>query len=221
MQQSAEGLALIKRFEGFRARAYRCPAGIWTIGYGHTAMAGPPTVTRGMVLSEAEAEAILRRDVARFAAGVRRCLARELTDAQFSALVSFAYNVGLGSFRASSVLRAVNAGDFADVPRRMQMWTKADGQVLPGLARRRAAEAAMFSGQAPSASPMTVPDRASRRPRATAAAALASLLSAAAAIVAGPHESWILALLFAAAAAFAGWRILRARKRRPIKEELS
>ena len=110
MQMTEEGLALIRRFEGFRARAYRCPAGVWTIGYGHTSQAGPPVVRAGMEIGEAEARRILARDVDRFVREVAPLLKRPVTDAQFSALVSFAFNVGTGAFRSSSVLKAVNAG---------------------------------------------------------------------------------------------------------------
>jgi lysozyme len=138
------GLALIRKFEGLRTRAYRDAAGIWTIGYGHTSMAGPPRVGRGTRISRADAAAILARDVASFAQGVAVLLKVPLSDAQFSALVSFAYNVGLDNFRKSSVLRAVNSGDFAAVPRRLSLWVKARGKVLPGLVNRRAAEAALF-----------------------------------------------------------------------------
>jgi lysozyme len=149
MKMTDEGLALIKEFEGFRTQAYRDPVGVWTIGYGHTAMAGEPVVKSGLVVSEAEASAILRRDVEMFSRGVRKALTRSVSDQQFSALVSFAYNVGLGALAGSSVLRAVNAGDFEAVPRRLALWTKAGGRVLPGLVRRRAAEAALFvSGDA-------------------------------------------------------------------------
>jgi hypothetical protein len=86
----------------------------------------------------------LARDVDHFARGVERLVKVPLTDGQFSALASFAYNVGLENFRKSSVLRAVNAQDFAAVPRRLSLWVKSRGRVLPGLVNRRAAEAAMF-----------------------------------------------------------------------------
>jgi lysozyme len=145
MKMTDEGVALIKRFEGFRARSYRDAVGVWTIGYGHTSMAGEPVVRPGMVLTDVDAEAILRRDVERFANGVSRAVKVSLTDAQFSALVSFAYNVGLGNFSKSGVLAAVNRSDFADVPRRLQGWAKAGGRVLPGLVARRAAEASLFA----------------------------------------------------------------------------
>jgi lysozyme len=146
MKLTDDGLNLIKTFEGFRANAYRDPVGIWTIGYGHTSMAGPPEVKEGMSVTRQEAAIILARDVAAFSDGVRRLLKRQVNDRQFSALVSFAYNVGLENFRKSSVLKAVNDGNDAAVARRLQLWVKAGGRVLPGLVRRRAAEAAMFAG---------------------------------------------------------------------------
>jgi lysozyme len=139
-----EGLSLIRRSEGFRASAYRDAAGVWTIGFGHTSEAGPPRVRSGTRITRKEAMAILARDVETFANGVRGLLKRELAPAQFTALVSFAYNVGLTNFRRSSVLTAVNAGDFDAVPRRLQLWVKCRGRILPGLVNRRAAEAAMF-----------------------------------------------------------------------------
>lgn len=144
MQMTEEGLALIRHFEGFRGAAYRCPGGVWTIGYGHTAMAGPPGVAQGMLMTEPSAEALLKADAGRFAEQVKASLTRDLSDQQFAALVSFAYNVGITAFRGSSVLKAVNAGDFDSVPRRLQMWVKGGGRVLPGLVKRRAAEADLF-----------------------------------------------------------------------------
>lgn len=159
MQMTQEGLALIRRFEGFRGEAYRCPAGVWTIGYGHTSQAGPPAVKPGMRMSEAEADAVLARDVEVFARAVRAGLTREIGPQQFSALVSFAFNVGTGAFSRSSVLRMVNAGRFDAVPARLKLWVKARGKVLPGLERRRAAEAALFAR--PAAAPSR---RAAGRP---------------------------------------------------------
>jgi lysozyme len=148
MFMTEEGLELIRQFEGFRGAAYRDPVGVWTIGYGHTSMAGAPEVTPGLTISESEGAAILARDVDQFAKGVRALLRVDVSDGQFSALVSFAYNVGLGALKKSSVLTAVNARDFAAVPRRLQLWVKAGGHVLPGLVKRRAAEAALFAASA-------------------------------------------------------------------------
>ncbi len=145
MFMTEEGLDLIRQFEGFRAAAYRDPVGVWTIGYGHTSMAGAPEVHAGLTISEVEGAEILARDVDQFARGVRALLRVELSDGQFSALVSFAYNVGLGALKKSSVLTAVNSRDFAAVPRRLQLWTKAGDRVLPGFVKRRAAEGALFA----------------------------------------------------------------------------
>jgi lysozyme len=147
-----QGLSMLRRLEGCRCRAYKDSAGVWTIGYGHTSMAGPPPVKPGMRISRREADAILARDVAGFARGVASLLDVPLSDGQFSALVSFAYNIGLENFRKSSVLRAVNSGNFESVPRRLSLWVKAGGRVLPGLVSRRAAEAAMFIAATPAAS---------------------------------------------------------------------
>lgn len=147
MEMTNEGLALIKQFEGFRSAAYRDAVGVWTIGYGHTSMAGKPAVTPSLKISRDEASEILRKDIEMFSKGVSGELRVSVSDAQFSALVSFAYNVGLGNFRTSSVLAAVNRRDFAMVPRRLSLWNKAGGQVLPGLVKRRAAEAALFMAE--------------------------------------------------------------------------
>jgi lysozyme len=147
MHVTKEGMALIKKFEGYRGKAYRCAAGVWTIGYGHTSMAGPPAVAGGLEVSREEANRILAEDVAKFAAEVARVLVVRLADHQFSAIVSFAFNVGIANFRSSSVLKAINSGDLMSVPRRLQLWNKAGGKMLPGLVRRRAAEAGMFIGK--------------------------------------------------------------------------
>ncbi len=145
MKVTQEAIDLIKHFEGFRANAYHDATGILTIGYGHTSMAGPPAVHVDDVVTAAQAEEILATDVEKFATGLRPLLHRELSAPQFSALVSFAYNVGLANVAKSSVLTAVNAGDFEVVPRRLSLWVKAGSQTLPGLVKRRAAEAAMFA----------------------------------------------------------------------------
>ncbi len=147
MKMTVEGLALIKRFEGLRLDAYRDAVGVWTIGYGHTSMAGAPQVHAGLRITEADAHEILARDLDAFVRGVRDTVTVELSATQFSALVSFAFNVGLGGFKRSSVLTAVNSGDFDAVPRRLNLWTKAGGRVLPGLVRRRSAEGALFMSE--------------------------------------------------------------------------
>lgn len=144
MRINEAGLALIKSFEGWRASAYQDATGVWTIGYGHTSMAGPPAVVPGRTITRAEGAAILRRDLERFAEQIAPLITVELNANQRSALLSFAYNVGPANFARSSVLRFVNEGRFSEVPARLALWTKAGGKVLRGLARRRAAEGALF-----------------------------------------------------------------------------
>ena len=144
MKMSDKGITLICEFEGCRTEAYQDAVGVWTIGYGHTSVAGPPSVGRGATVTRDEAAEILTRDLETFCAGVKSAITATLNDNQFSALVSFAYNVGLGNFRNSSVLRSVNAYRFDQVPAELAQWVRAGGKVLPGLIRRRAAEAALF-----------------------------------------------------------------------------
>lgn len=142
-----DGLTIIKHFEGLELRAYQDSVGVWTIGYGHTAAAGPPTVYAGQVISEAEAEAILKRDLELFEDGVRDLVKVPVNSNQFSALVSFSFNVGLGALAESTLLRKLNAGDYQGAADEFPRWVKAGGQTLPGLVRRRDAERALFLSQ--------------------------------------------------------------------------
>jgi lysozyme len=135
---------LIKSFEGWRANAYRDSVGVWTIGYGHTSMAGPPKVTSNLKITKSEGEAMLQHDLQKYAKAVDDAVTVPLTPNQFGALVSFCYNVGPGNFNKSSVLRYTNAGNFKGVPARLLLWNKAGGRVLKGLTRRRKAEGKLF-----------------------------------------------------------------------------
>jgi lysozyme len=146
MKTSDAGIALIKDFEGCKLSAYKCPAGVWTIGYGHTSLAGPPTVAEGMKISAVEATNILKRDLKQFENGVSAAVKVPLEQHQFDALVSFAFNVGLGALGKSTLLRKLNAGDCAAVPTELMKWVRAGGKELPGLVRRRRAEAGMWRG---------------------------------------------------------------------------
>ncbi len=146
MNISDAGLKLIMQFEGLRLKAYRCPAGVLTIGYGHTSAAGAPEVRDGMRISAQEAEEILKRDLAGFETAVAGLAKKNLTQAQFDVLVSFGYNCGIGALKASTLLKRVNAGAFDAVPAELMKWTKAKGKELPGLVRRRRAEAAFWRG---------------------------------------------------------------------------
>ena len=149
MKTGPKGLALIKEFEGWRSVAYRDPVGIWTIGYGHTAMAGPPVPVKGMRITKAEGEEILKRDLVKYENAVKRAVKVDVAQQQFDAMVSLCYNIGPGAFARSSVVKAVNRRQWADAARRFHLWNKAGGRVLPGLVRRRAAEAALFSEAQP------------------------------------------------------------------------
>lgn len=139
------GLALIKSFEGLRLQAYTCPAGVLTIGYGSTG----PHVRPGMRITEQQADALLLSDLSRFEAAVTGAVRVPLTQAQFDALVSFTFNVGVAALRSSTLLRKLNAGDYAGAAAEFARWNKAGGKVLAGLTRRRAAERALFEVESP------------------------------------------------------------------------
>jgi GH24 family phage-related lysozyme (muramidase) len=144
MKVSQTGIDLIKYFEGLRLEAYKDIAGIWTIGYGHTG----PDVSAGMTISEDEAEALLRKDLTRFEQGVLSAVKVPLGQNQFDALVSLSYNIGVNAFRGSTAKRLLNKGNFIQAADAITWWNKATingiRQKVPGLVRRRAAEAALF-----------------------------------------------------------------------------
>ncbi|UGA37973.1 lysozyme [Chromobacterium haemolyticum] len=144
MKTSAKGITLIQKSEGLRLKAYQDSVGVWTIGYGHTG----PDVKPGMVITQAQADALLARDLERFEAGVARLVKVPLNQNQFDALVCFSFNLGLGALQGSTLLlRLLNAGDYAGAAAQFPRWNKAGGKELPGLTRRRAAEQAMFLGK--------------------------------------------------------------------------
>ena len=133
------GLALIKQFEGCRLAAYQCSAGVWTIGYGHTA-----GVHKGMKITQAQADEYLKQDVAKFEKYINNLsyvpFTAQLNQNQFDALVSFAFNLGQGNGKKMCTGRTIN-----QIPSAMQQYCKAAGKTLPGLQRRRKAEAALYN----------------------------------------------------------------------------
>ena len=143
MKTSNKGVEFIKRHEGFRNSAYKCPAGVWTIGYGHTS-----GVNSGDVITAMEGGRLLRHDLAHAEAVVNNQRV-DLTQNQFDALVSFVFNVGSGNFAKSTLLRKlkVDAND-PTIASEFRKWDKArqNGilKVLPGLAKRRAEEANLY-----------------------------------------------------------------------------
>ncbi|PZR17268.1 MAG: hypothetical protein DI536_02780 [Archangium gephyra] len=147
------GLNLIKEFEGLRLKAYRDPVGVLTIGYGHTGSDVKP----GMVITQQRAEQLLKNDTGWAQKAVRDTVKVPLTQGQFDALTSFTFNLGAGALRSSTLVKKLNAGDYAGAQKEFGRWVHAGGQVLAGLVRRRAAEARMFGSKAPSGTSTSTP----------------------------------------------------------------
>jgi lysozyme len=145
---SKTGLSLIKEFEGLSLKAYPDPASggdPWTIGYGHTGA----EVRKGLIWTQAQADNAMADDVSKFADGVSALIgAAPSTQAQFDAMVSLAYNIGLGNFKESTLLRLHKEGDYAGAAGQFVRWNRAAGKVMDGLTRRREAEAKMYRGAA-------------------------------------------------------------------------
>ena len=140
MKTSQYGIDLIKHFEGCELKAYKCPAGVWTIGYGHTKGVQP-----GDEWSEDHADHMLQVELEEYEGYVDKYVTAPLGQNQFDALVSWTYNLGGGNLSASTMLKVLNAGEYDEVPNQMLRWNKAGGKVLEGLTRRRQAEADMLS----------------------------------------------------------------------------
>jgi lysozyme len=143
-----ETLEHVKRWEGLKLTAYPDPGSRngepWTIGYGHTSD-GHMKVYRGLTITPAQAEAALEYDLNETAAAVEELVKVDLSDNQFGALVSFAFNVGVNAFRKSTLLKRLNKGEYEAVPGEMARWNKNDGKVMKGLINRRAAEAGLWA----------------------------------------------------------------------------
>lgn len=140
---------LVKSFEGFYPNAYKCPAGIWTIGYGHTGKVhNDGTVKPGLTITMQQAEELLRQDLEKHALEVEKVILprplSELNDNQFGALVSFAFNCGVGNLKKSTLLQRVNARLYADATAEFGKFVFAAGKKLRGLVRRRASEANLW-----------------------------------------------------------------------------
>lgn len=146
-----KGIELIKSFEGCRLAAYKCPAGVLTIGYGHTS-----GVKSGQKITQAQAETLLKTDLAKYENAVNECVTAMLNQNQFDALVSFAYNCGAGALKSSTLLKKLNAGDYSGAAAEFVKWNKASGKVLAGLTKRRTAERALFNTAEKSVSKKTV-----------------------------------------------------------------
>jgi len=139
MKTAQKGLELIKHFEGCELTAYKCPAGVWTIGYGHI-----KGVKEGMTITELQAEEMLKSELNEYEGYINNLVTVELNQNQFDAMVSWVYNLGGGNLKASTLLKVLNSGEYDGVPAQMMRWNKAGGKVLEGLTRRRQAEADLF-----------------------------------------------------------------------------
>lgn len=144
MQTSEKGIALIKEFEGCKLTAYQDSVGVWTIGYGWTQPVDGKPIRAGMTIKQETAERLLKTGLVSYESDVSRLVRVGLTQGQFDALVSFTYNLGARSLSTSTLLRKLNAGDYAAAADEFLRWNKAGGKVLNGLTRRREAERALF-----------------------------------------------------------------------------
>ena len=142
MNIGQKGIELIKHFEGCELEAYKCPAGVWTIGYGHI-----KGVSEGMSITQEQAEQMLLDELKEYENYINELVVVDLSQNQFDALVSWVYNLGPANLSASTMLKVLNSGEYEDVPAQMKRWNKAGGKVLEGLIRRREAEACLFKGK--------------------------------------------------------------------------
>jgi len=145
MKVNAEGYALIKRFEGCRLKAYKCPANVWTIGFGNTFYENGDKVKEGDVITQQRADELAKFIIDQFAVSIAPFIQQPLSDNQFSACVSLAYNIGTGGFKKSSVLRKLNVNPLdATIADSFRLWNKGGGVVLKGLVNRREAEIQLY-----------------------------------------------------------------------------
>lgn len=140
MNISQNGIELIKKFEGCRLEAYKCPAGILTIGYGHTGS----EVHLGQKITQEQAEKYLKQDITIHSNNVSRLVKTPLNQNQFDALVSFEYNVGYGNFASSTMLKLLNQKKYTEAAAQFGRWVYANKKILQGLVKRRAAEKELF-----------------------------------------------------------------------------
>jgi len=142
MNISQEGLSLIKKFEGCELEAYKCAAGVLTIGYGST-----KGVKEGDTITQEEADKLLLHEMKEYEGYINNNVTVDLKQNQFDALVSWVFNLGPANLKASTMLKVLNNKEYDDVPAQIKRWNKAGGKVLQGLIRRREAEALLFEGK--------------------------------------------------------------------------
>ncbi len=143
MKASTNCINIIKKYEGFRSKAYLCPAQIWTIGFGATFIDGKK-VKEGDSITRAEAEVLLIKQLEGFSKAVRIKMRQSYSQHEFDAFVSLAYNIGIGNFNKSDALKFFNKGKKLEVVLEIQEWRRAKGIILKGLVLRRLEEAKLF-----------------------------------------------------------------------------
>ena len=143
MKTSKNGIDLIKKYEGCRLKAYKCPAGIWTIGIGHTGKVNGKPITEGMAITPLMAETLLVIDLQRFENAVNKQKLK-LNQNQFDAIISFVFNVGTGAFAKSSMLKFLKQGHYPLAAGQFDRWIYVGGKKLAGLIKRRADEKKLF-----------------------------------------------------------------------------
>lgn len=142
---SEQGIVLLKRFEGFSAKPYLCPAGKWTIGYGHVIGAGEKFPPGG--LTEEEANQLLKQDVKMTENALNQLIKVDISQNQHDALVSLVYNIGIQAFEKSTLLKFLNQNNLEMAARQFGRWVYAGGEKMEGLIRRRSAEYLIFSAE--------------------------------------------------------------------------
>lgn len=225
MQTSPKGLALIKQFEGFRGKAYRDVVGVWTIGWGFTR-----GVKEGDTITPEQAEKRLRDELRQYERAVWQATGGHVTQPQFDALVSFAYNIGVGGLNRSTVIRRHREGKYQAAARAFSLWNKAGGREIAGLTRRRAQEAALYltpaASDAPEAAAQVEPERAMASSQinraagaAGGAAALATVAETAQTVAdlktsADTLGAWLVPILLIAIVGLCGYIIWQRKKQR-------
>jgi lysozyme len=140
MQTNNEGLNLLHSFEGCKLESYQDIVGVWTIGYGTTG----PDIVKGLKWTQQQVDDRFKKDLAKFESGVSAAVKVPMTSNQFSALVCFAYNVGIQAMAGSTLVKLLNSGKTAEAADQFLRWNKAGGKEVKGLTRRREAERALF-----------------------------------------------------------------------------
>jgi len=142
---NASGLAIIKKYEGWSPKPYRCPAARWTIGWGSTwDIDGNPVTSKHPRINEEQGTALLRRELRHVEKAIGRLITAELNENMFSSLCSFTFNVGTGNLQRSTLRMKLNRGFYEDASEEFPKWRRANGKILKGLVRRRQSERELF-----------------------------------------------------------------------------